>query len=139
MEKRYACPVCSFYTLYRKAGRIHEVCPVCFWEDDPLHLSDPDYRQSCNELSLTEARENYRLCGADRPADLPYIRPPFPQELPENQKASNQKLHRMIWMTISAIIGIIAFWVGNLPFFILMTLTIGLQLFRFWKERNEKP
>ena len=36
---------------------------VCFWEDDGVQFNDPDYEGGANEVSLRQARDNYREIG----------------------------------------------------------------------------
>jgi hypothetical protein len=31
--KKHKCPCCGYHTL--KAKGKYDICPVCFWEDDP--------------------------------------------------------------------------------------------------------
>ena len=49
-----ACPCCGTRTLGRR--KEYEICPVCFWEDDPIQDADPDYIGGANTLSLNQAR-----------------------------------------------------------------------------------
>ena len=59
-----------------------ELCPVCWWEDDGQDSDDDaDIRATVNgELSLREARENYRQCGAAHPRLVRYVRKALPEE-----------------------------------------------------------
>jgi hypothetical protein len=59
-----------------------ELCPVCWWEDDGQESEDAeDVHSTVNgELSLRQARENYRLCGAAHPRFVRYVRPALPEE-----------------------------------------------------------
>jgi len=59
-----------------------ELCLVCWWEDDGQDSDDDgDIRATVNgELSLREARENYRLCGAAHPRFVRYVRDALPDE-----------------------------------------------------------
>jgi hypothetical protein len=41
-----------------------EICPVCFWEDDPVQLRWPDYGGGANKPSLIEAQANFQKLGA---------------------------------------------------------------------------
>lgn len=50
----YACACCGCLVLRELGG--YEVCPVCWWEDDPTQGKDPDCRGGANTLSLHEAR-----------------------------------------------------------------------------------
>ena len=60
----YRCPCCGYRTL-RERGQ-HEICKVCFWQDDGQDDHDADeVRGGPNKnLSLTQARANYRAFGA---------------------------------------------------------------------------
>ena len=59
-----------------------ELCPVCWWEDDGQDSDDDaDILATVNgELSLREARENYRQCGAAHPRFVRYVRKALPEE-----------------------------------------------------------
>ena len=35
---KYKCPCCGFYTFDEKLNGNYDICPVCFWEDDPIQL-----------------------------------------------------------------------------------------------------
>lgn len=84
---KYKCPCCGCltYSVPPKddAGFI---CPVCFWENDPFISSDDERSDSNGGLTLSAARENYRICGACEPAMAQYVRAPFDDELPEHDK-----------------------------------------------------
>ncbi|MEM7262048.1 MAG: CPCC family cysteine-rich protein [Planctomycetota bacterium] len=69
------CPCCFWKTLAERGG--FEICPVCSWEDDGQDDHDADVvRGGPNgKLSLTQARSNYRSCGA-------CVRSPEPGEAP---------------------------------------------------------
>ena len=60
----------------------YEVCPVCFWEDDPVQNEDPSYGGGANAVSLTCARENYVQYGACEPALFDSTRAPRTDEVP---------------------------------------------------------
>src|SRR5437763_14521648 len=60
----HACPCCGYLTLDARGE--HEICPVCFWQDDGQDGHDatvvrggPNY-----DLSLTQARANFTAFGA---------------------------------------------------------------------------
>jgi hypothetical protein len=76
------CPCCGHRTLIELAA--FEICPVCFWEDDGQTDSDADeVRGGPNrDLSLTQARRNYREFGASDRERLARVRPPRPDEQP---------------------------------------------------------
>jgi hypothetical protein len=79
------CPCCGCKTLRDRGG--FEICRVCFWEDDGQDDHDADLvRGGPNALlSLAQARVNYRRFGACEERFLGNVRPPLPEELPEEQ------------------------------------------------------
>lgn len=133
-EKKFPCPVCGHYTLRRNPKRSHEVCPVCFWEDDPAHLDDQDYRASNNRISLREARINYIRYGVNRLRDLPCIRPPYDWERPENQKAPGKSFRRITGVIALGGLGILSLLIKNYWFFGVIVIVSALQGFRIWKK-----
>jgi hypothetical protein len=76
------CPCCGFKTLSARGG--YEICAVCFWEDDGQDDDDADevLGGPNGDLSLTKGRANYRAFGASRKQDLPHVRAPLPEEVP---------------------------------------------------------
>ncbi|NKF22787.1 CPCC family cysteine-rich protein [Solimonas marina] len=75
------CPCCGYKTLVERAG--DEICPVCFWEDDGQDDADADevWGGPNGNLSLSQARANYRAFGASSERRKPFVRPPIPEEL----------------------------------------------------------
>ena len=82
-DTRRPCPCCGNYTLNAETPGNYEVCPVCFWIDDPQAAENPDIVVGCNEISLSEARRNYQVLGACTAEMCAQVRPPAPEELPE--------------------------------------------------------
>ncbi|HDS1039071.1 TPA: hypothetical protein QDZ42_002087 [Stenotrophomonas maltophilia] len=82
MELPLRCPCCGSRSLASRGG--YDICPVCFWEDDGQDDDDADVVLGGpnGDLSLTDARANYRRFGASRMQDLRHVRQPLPQELP---------------------------------------------------------
>lgn len=76
--QRFRCPCCGHYTL-EEAGA-YEICPVCFWEDDPVQARDPDMEGGANSSSLNKSRENYKLYGACEEKYAGRVRAPLPEE-----------------------------------------------------------
>ncbi|RVG52478.1 CPCC family cysteine-rich protein [Sinorhizobium meliloti] len=74
------CPCCKHRTLSARAE--HEVCPVCFWEDDGQEEDEADVvRGGPNgRLSLSAARANYAAFGASDARFITKVRPPLPTE-----------------------------------------------------------
>jgi len=79
--KAYRCPCCGFRTL-RGRGQ-HEICKVCFWQDDGQDDHDAnEVRGGPNKsLSLAQARINYRTLGAVEKKYLGNVRRPLPDEM----------------------------------------------------------
>lgn len=78
---KYRCPCCGYYTLATRSKGNYDICPVCFWEDDPVQLARPDYAGGANGVSLNQARANYRQFGAVAASALGYVRKPKADEL----------------------------------------------------------
>lgn len=50
------CPCCG-KTMVSE----YEICSVCNWENDPIQLTNPEFRGGANKESLLEARESYLM------------------------------------------------------------------------------
>jgi hypothetical protein len=61
---KFACPCCGYKTFDGKPDGSYNICPVCFWEDDPIQLEDPDYEGGANSMSLRQAQQNFLEFGA---------------------------------------------------------------------------
>lgn len=48
------CPVCG-----KSQVEEYEICPVCFWENDPVQLWKPQLAGGANQMSLEQARAAY--------------------------------------------------------------------------------
>jgi hypothetical protein len=80
----HPCPCCGYITLTRKPPGSYEICPVCFWEDDPVQFADPDHSgDGANGVTLVEARRNFKLLGASELEAAQYVRPPNKDEIPK--------------------------------------------------------
>lgn len=55
------CIVCGALTI--EVPGSYEICPNCYWEDDPVQAESPNSPTGSNHLSLNEARNNYRRFG----------------------------------------------------------------------------
>jgi hypothetical protein len=56
MQNR-ACACCGEKTLEHT---MHDICPVCGWEDDSAQNNDPDYDGGANYISLNEAKSVWK-------------------------------------------------------------------------------
>ncbi len=73
------CPCCGYYTLEEPKGS-YEICPVCFWEEDPAAEQNPNIAYGGNQISLREARENFIAVGACEASMVKNVREPLPEE-----------------------------------------------------------
>lgn len=78
---KYKCPCCGYYTLDERPNATYDICPVCFWEDDPIQLNDPTYWGGANRVCLLEARRNFIEFGACDMEAKPHVRCPEADEL----------------------------------------------------------
>jgi hypothetical protein len=67
----YQCSCCDYFTL--EVRNDWEICPVCFWEDDGSNVSNPDAPSGCNNLTLRQARHNFRRVGACEDAMVAHV------------------------------------------------------------------
>ena len=77
----YKCPCCGNYTLREESD---DICRVCAWQDDVLQRDDQDYIGGPNDVSLNQARENYRDYAVSSKKFTNMVRKPLHEELPEN-------------------------------------------------------
>jgi hypothetical protein len=82
MPKHFSCPCCRFLTLPEPSPGSWEICPVCFWQDDPVGAAHPMLRHGPNPMSLDAARRNFAAFGACESRMLPHVRRPLPNERP---------------------------------------------------------
>lgn len=52
----------------------YDICPVCFWEDDPVQLRWPGLDGGANRPSLVDAQANYARTGAVEARLLVHVR-----------------------------------------------------------------
>ena len=78
---KYKCPCCGYYTFTDKPVGEYDICPVCFWEDDPFQADNPDLEGMSNGVSLNQARENFKKFGACEECHVESVRPPKEDEL----------------------------------------------------------
>lgn len=77
--KKFKCPCCGFLTL-DEGPHEFDICPVCYWEDDPVQFKDEFIQGGANAISLHEARENYLNIGASEERFIKMVRKPEPEE-----------------------------------------------------------
>lgn len=60
----FACPCCGYKTFREKPNGTYDICEVCYWEDDPIQLNDPNYEGGANRVSLKQGQKNFIEFGA---------------------------------------------------------------------------
>lgn len=70
----FTCPCCGYKTFDHEPNGSYDICGVCFWEDDPIQLEDPDYEGGANPMSLRQAQQNFLEFGACDRDMLPNVR-----------------------------------------------------------------
>lgn len=76
---KFKCPCCEHLTLEDGNGNF-EICPVCFWEDDPVQSDKPNMAGGANRVSLNYAQISYLLFGYGDPQDQAFVRKPLEDE-----------------------------------------------------------
>lgn len=74
------CPCCGYYTFTNIERGQYDICPVCFWEDDPFQEKDVS-SIGANRVTLAEAKINYKKFGACEKELVRYCRPPKGNEI----------------------------------------------------------
>ena len=67
-KDKMPCPVCnspSFDKSYFPGSYL--ICNECGWEDDYVQYHDPEYEGGANDVSLNQARANYKLYKTSDP------------------------------------------------------------------------
>jgi hypothetical protein len=59
---RYTCPCCG-YRVFGGPPGTEELCPVCGWRDDLMHLRYPYFSGAPNGAALADAQVNYAMTG----------------------------------------------------------------------------
>jgi Cysteine-rich CPCC len=63
VEKPYPCPCCG-HVMFSEPPGSYDICPICFWEDDPFQLRWPDWAGRANRPSLRQSQRNVEVFGA---------------------------------------------------------------------------
>ncbi|WP_116061426.1 CPCC family cysteine-rich protein [Cohnella phaseoli] len=78
--RKYNCPCCGYATLPSEPPGTFDICPVCYWEDDNLQYAQPEREGGANDISLLEARQNFKKFGAMSLEFTDKVRLPFEDE-----------------------------------------------------------
>jgi hypothetical protein len=65
---------------------MYDLCPVCFWEDDPHQTEHPESSDGANGVSLSAGRLTYQRIGAMAAVFLTKVRPPTSDEVREREQ-----------------------------------------------------
>ncbi|MFJ1599968.1 CPCC family cysteine-rich protein [Streptomyces sp. NPDC088261] len=79
MRNPYPCPCCGHRVLDEMPGS-HEICPICFWEDDGAQFRWPSMPGGANRISLLDAQRNFQDFGACDEHGKRYVRSPAENE-----------------------------------------------------------
>jgi len=69
-------------TLEEPPTGTHQLCPVCFWEEDAQQYERLDQLAGANGVTLHQARENFPKYGACEESSIDSVRVPAPYEAP---------------------------------------------------------
>ena len=64
INSKFACPCCGHKSYFEKPGGTYGICQICYWEDDPYQIENPDEDCGANPISLRQAQKNYLDFGA---------------------------------------------------------------------------
>lgn len=64
VESNEYCPCCGYDTFDPNDRGNYSICPICFWEDDPIQFDKPDMDGGANRVSLITGQMNYDKFGA---------------------------------------------------------------------------
>lgn len=79
MLMRYTCPCCG-YRVFNEPPGTEELCPICGWRDDLMHLRFPLFNGMPNGTSLIDAQMNYSVIGAKDADALKSVRFPASED-----------------------------------------------------------
>jgi methionyl-tRNA synthetase len=78
-QNGFTCPCCGYKTFSEPSGS-YNICPVCYWEDDPVQLEHPSSEIGANRVSLKQAQQNFIEIGACSPDMRRWVRKPLKDE-----------------------------------------------------------
>jgi hypothetical protein len=75
----FPCPCCGYFVFQKEPGS-HDICPICFWEDDLSQLRFPMNDGGANRPSLQQAQVSYQRTGACEERLLGHVRGVLPDD-----------------------------------------------------------
>jgi len=112
-KMKHQCPCCDNFTIKNPDPLEHEICPVCFWENDPIQNADPEYDGGANKVSLSKARKNYKKFGASEEKFVSKVRKPKKSELPSKVTVKQFFAYFSYFIWLVYIIGIVLITVSQ--------------------------
>jgi hypothetical protein len=76
---KHPCPCCGHLVFGEPPGS-YQICPICYWEDDPVQAADPWFQGGANRPSLAEAQRNYVAFGTVERRSVENVRLPGDQD-----------------------------------------------------------
>ena len=80
-DKVKKCPCCGYLTIDDSDEIITDIYEVCFWQYDEVAHNKLNIAIGANSVSLSIARENFKLFGASERRFINNVRPPFNDQL----------------------------------------------------------
>jgi Cysteine-rich CPCC len=76
----FPCACCGYVTLSEGGHATHEICSICYWEDDFVQFTDPELAGGANRPSLRQAQACFDRIGACEEQALQHVRRPTPSD-----------------------------------------------------------
>ncbi len=76
IELNKYCPCCGYDSFDAKDRLEYSICPICFWEDDPIQFNEPKYEGGANRASLIQGQKNFKEFGACEKKMVQNVRKP---------------------------------------------------------------
>lgn len=74
MVEKYTCPCYGYKTLDEQFS--WDICPICFWKDDPLKSEKVDLDGGANAVSLRQAQKKFIEFAACEESMIKNVRKP---------------------------------------------------------------
>lgn len=75
------CPCCNKLTIDDTTTPITEICDVCYWQYDEVAQRNENSIIGPNNISLNQAKKNYKLFGASEYKFINLVRKPTKEEI----------------------------------------------------------
>ncbi|MEI3895112.1 MULTISPECIES: CPCC family cysteine-rich protein [Bacillus] len=78
---KYTYPCRGYKTIEEEPPGTYEICNICYWEEDPVQLKEPDLEDGANEVSLRQAQRNFIAFGACGECFVKSVRNPTSEDV----------------------------------------------------------